>query len=246
MFLALQATSNPLECKVCLESYDLNHRPRTLPCGHPLCSPCITQIIKDEEITCPTCRQKHQATDAAQFNINFGMEELLINFRAAQFSPTASGVLSTEGSVRGISKKLQEVLVDQKDNMSHVNILCQEREDQLQRYEAQLVKWMKDHQTLSVRLKNLMDQNERATNLLQKEKSLIHGLKKEVEERKKQNESMTAHLGSANSPQEADAAIEETDKYIKRAEDWKRKCQQQFPDAISVRTSLKVKYSVYS
>lgn len=126
--------------------------------------------------------------------------------------------------------------------MKHVNTLCQESEDHLHKYEAQIVNWLKDHEKVAVTLEHLTAQNKRATDLLLSERQRIHGLCKEMKAQMKQCESITAHLRSAENPKEADAAIDESERYVKKAEDWKHKCQLQFPDAIAVRSSVKVNF----
>lgn len=52
-----------LECEICFVRFDYNvHRPRSLPCGHSLCSLCITDTFKANEdsgndcLLCPFCR----------------------------------------------------------------------------------------------------------------------------------------------------------------------------------------------
>ena len=50
-------------CQVCFEEFteDDEHVPRLLPCTHTLCHTCIGQLIKNNKIECPECREKHEA-----------------------------------------------------------------------------------------------------------------------------------------------------------------------------------------
>ncbi|CAL4097081.1 unnamed protein product, partial [Meganyctiphanes norvegica] len=66
-----------LECSICsLNFNNSSRRPRNLPCGHCFCSPCLDRIISKGSKTCPTCRQNHNAKDAASLGINFILEDL--------------------------------------------------------------------------------------------------------------------------------------------------------------------------
>ncbi|KAG0722856.1 E3 ubiquitin-protein ligase rnf152 [Chionoecetes opilio] len=53
-----------MECNVCLENYNDGKRlPRTLYCGHTLCTQCLTQIMKSRPLKCPYCRaSNHRGT----------------------------------------------------------------------------------------------------------------------------------------------------------------------------------------
>ncbi|XP_029446588.1 E3 ubiquitin-protein ligase NHLRC1 [Rhinatrema bivittatum] len=52
------AEINLLECKVCFEKYSQQqlHRPRNLPCGHVLCSACVSSLARPA-LECPFCRR---------------------------------------------------------------------------------------------------------------------------------------------------------------------------------------------
>ena len=51
-------------CQVCFEEFEEtgDHVPRLLPCTHTLCETCIGQMIRQDVLECPECRQKHRAT----------------------------------------------------------------------------------------------------------------------------------------------------------------------------------------
>ena len=52
-----------LSCQVCFEEFeeDGNHIPRLLPCTHTVCETCIKQLIKNNKLECPECRETHEA-----------------------------------------------------------------------------------------------------------------------------------------------------------------------------------------
>ena len=51
-------------CQVCFEAFEETGDliPRLLPCTHTLCETCIAQMIRQDILECPECRQKHLAT----------------------------------------------------------------------------------------------------------------------------------------------------------------------------------------
>ena len=46
-----------LECPVCFDTFSSEVQPTTLPCGHTLCIPCYTKLLREKMKTfrCPTC-----------------------------------------------------------------------------------------------------------------------------------------------------------------------------------------------
>ena len=54
---------NYLSCQICFEHFEVegDHVPRILPCFHTLCEKCITGMIREGKLTCPECREEHQA-----------------------------------------------------------------------------------------------------------------------------------------------------------------------------------------
>ena len=67
LFIAMAGAPRSLElllsCQVCFEDFeeDGDHIPRLLPCTHTLCHTCVGQLIQENKIECPECRQKHEA-----------------------------------------------------------------------------------------------------------------------------------------------------------------------------------------
>lgn len=50
-----------MECIVCLENFNEGKRlPRTLYCGHTICTQCLNQIMKCLPLRCPYCRTYHR------------------------------------------------------------------------------------------------------------------------------------------------------------------------------------------
>lgn len=68
-----------MECGVCFNLYkdEGDRRPRSLSCGHSFCSACVSAIIKDDGLICPTCRTSHDVFRLEQIAVNYGLLEIL-------------------------------------------------------------------------------------------------------------------------------------------------------------------------
>ena len=60
------------ECSVCL-NYMLNRKPRSLLCLHTFCEDCLNQLIDNNKIRCPICREitELKGNDVKELKVNF-------------------------------------------------------------------------------------------------------------------------------------------------------------------------------
>ena len=61
-------------CNICFEPYDdEEHSPRTLRCGHTLCTPCIDVLVKKAlpDRVCPECRKALKISNATHLPISY-------------------------------------------------------------------------------------------------------------------------------------------------------------------------------
>nr|XP_053644925.1 tripartite motif-containing protein 59-like [Cherax quadricarinatus] len=245
---AEQLTDNdkPEECKVCFNNYDEElQRPRTLPCGHTFCSQCIEDTIKNAQLTCPSCRAEHSATDATQFPISYTMEAVIKKLRSIQV--TSVGTMSTkcgQDRTRGISKKLQSLVQEHKSSISNLISECEEELSQLSKYQGQVRDWKTQHHQLQDRLYDLLEQNKAAIELLEQEDTSVLTMTTEGESGKKQLQIMLENLNTVNTAQEVFTTTVEADHYNVEVEDWIQKCQELFPDVNTVYTSVKVQETI--
>ncbi|XP_069166431.1 uncharacterized protein [Procambarus clarkii] len=68
------------ECEVCLEDYDTEERrPRSLSCGHSLCTSCITETLMRGVLKCPFCRKIHmpEVRLASNVPVNFIVDSVI-------------------------------------------------------------------------------------------------------------------------------------------------------------------------
>nr|XP_045612457.1 uncharacterized protein LOC123767016 [Procambarus clarkii] len=236
----------PEECTVCLGTYDeALLRPRSLPCGHTFCSQCIENAIKDGQLTCPGCSAQHSATAATQFPIIYGMEALIRKLKGTQVtSPEAAPTMPSQTPPRGISKKVQSLVEEQKNSISSLITVCEGVLLQLGEYRGQLGDWKTHHLQLQDRLYGLVEQNQEAMELLDQEDANVVVMATQGEEGKTQLQGMLGALDTNNTAQEIFITIDRADQCNVQVEDWLQNCQQFFPDVSAVSTSVKVQETI--
>ncbi|XP_066990431.1 tripartite motif-containing 13-like [Macrobrachium rosenbergii] len=69
--------SNPLECKICCNTYNEDHCPRILPCSHEFCGRCIDELISTQKQHCPLCRERFTHDSAEDLMINRGLLDVV-------------------------------------------------------------------------------------------------------------------------------------------------------------------------
>ncbi|CAL4224504.1 unnamed protein product, partial [Meganyctiphanes norvegica] len=66
------------ECIVCFSKYNGGEqRPRSMPCGHTMCSLCLERAIIEQSKMCPKCRTPYSASSAKELPVNFSLEGIL-------------------------------------------------------------------------------------------------------------------------------------------------------------------------
>ena len=86
-------------CQVCFEDYEEtgDHVPRLLPCTHTLCQTCISQMIRQDILECPECRQKHGTTSKEK---SFPQNKyILVNIKRRPNSQEEQGASSKQPKV---------------------------------------------------------------------------------------------------------------------------------------------------
>ncbi|XP_069502646.1 E3 ubiquitin-protein ligase TRIM56 [Ambystoma mexicanum] len=68
-------TNDFLTCKICLEKFKM---PKILPCLHTYCEQCLQEIIENERLRCPECREETQVSQGTgSLKTNFFINSLL-------------------------------------------------------------------------------------------------------------------------------------------------------------------------
>nr|XP_045607518.1 tripartite motif-containing protein 5-like isoform X2 [Procambarus clarkii] len=227
----------PEECTVCCDNYDeALRRPRTLPCGHTFCSQCIETTFKNNELVCPSCRTEHIVASTSRFPVNYGMEAFIRKLGCNATSESSSSAKRKQDGARGISKKLRSLAQEQKSSISSLISNCEEVLSQMGEYRGQLRDWKTQHHQLQDKLDDLAEQNKAAIELLEREDTSVVDMATQVEEGKKQLETMLGNFDTVNTKHVVVTTEE--------VEDWLQKCQDVFPDVNTVHTSVKVQETI--
>ncbi|XP_069161036.1 uncharacterized protein [Procambarus clarkii] len=240
----------PGKCTVCQQVYTHQGRePRTLPCGHSLCTPCLADMVKKRRLICPTCNTHHKPNGITKFpKSHHSAERTKVNtpFTAEQkqrssSAPEALVLQLGEGFLEGKSEEVKYLVQEHKASINNLGVLYQDVMDQLCSYDSQLSDRQNTHKQLISKLNNLMKQNIEAAKLLAKEQNSLQDLIKELDERRKlEHQQLRERLFLIASTEDALSAIENIESYKKEAKIYVQKCQERFPDVNVLFNFIKV------
>ncbi|MPC44830.1 E3 ubiquitin-protein ligase TRIM13 [Portunus trituberculatus] len=224
---------NVEDCPVCFTTFDDTlRRPRTLPCGHSLCTACINELKEQGAVMCPTCRVEHALPEADQFPINYAVEGLIRRLRrlatvtpnpGKQSTAPAAVTQPAPRATAGLSRKTRSLLQDQEAKVLAAIRSCQEEQRQLADYRTTLGRWSGRQQRLEDELQTLVDQSKGARELISQEESRVEGRQEEVRQREEALHAMLQALRTAATRQEAYNVIEDADHLVEEEEEEEEK-----------------------
>ncbi|XP_037779497.1 uncharacterized protein LOC119576044 [Penaeus monodon] len=236
-----------MDCKVCLDKFnEEDKRPRYIPCGHTFCSFCLSNLLKNSSLSCPTCRAKHTAADIAQFPIAYLVEELIKNCNVRRSLAKAGSANSlpesNNGERKAISKKLSSLREEQQESIDVVDDTCERVFTELAMYKAALVHWQADHDKFVDKItKLLIEPNEELRRLLAEEKQSIEDVRQEGLARQGNLYLALSALSKAETAQEVVTAIDAADQHQTAAEEWTEKCLEGYPNISLAHRSNKLR-----
>ncbi|KAK4295950.1 hypothetical protein Pmani_031515 [Petrolisthes manimaculis] len=244
------AMDNPQECNICFTAFDdSEHRPRTLPCGHTYCSPCIGGLMDDGLLCCPSCRAHHPVTQVSQFPISYTIEAFVKKMKSDGAQQTRSprkwaslskSAVAGSSTQRGVKRKLESLLDEEKSSIITMTTLWKDVNSQLDEYDGQLNDWELEHNSLLGQLNKLEKRQFHAMRLLRKEKTKLQNIKKDGNEALKQLENVQKMINTIKKPHEYITAIENADNCSEIVERWYQTCQENFPDVETITFTKKI------
>ncbi|XP_045117344.1 putative tripartite motif-containing protein 64B [Portunus trituberculatus] len=222
---------NVEDCPVCLNTFDDTHRrPRNLPCGHTLCTPCINELKEQGAVTCPTCRVSHALPEAGQFPISYITEAFIRKMRGAglacvapkpekQLTAPAAVTQPAPRATAGLSKRTRSLLQEQEAKVLAAIRSCQEEQSQLADYRTTLGGWCGRQQQLEDDLQTLVDQSKGAREAISREDSRVEGRQEKVRQREEALHAMLQELRTPSTRQEAYEVIEDADHLLEEEEE---------------------------
>ncbi|XP_050730505.1 uncharacterized protein LOC127005594 [Eriocheir sinensis] len=253
MEAAVKGGDNPEECPVCLTDFDDTvQRPRSLPCGHTVCTSCIDKLKEQGHVACPQCRVSHAVPEGGEFPVCYIAEALIRTMRDAKVAAAASlppsarkgkGAARAAGKkkVLGLSKKMCSFLEEQEATVMDAIATCREVESQLDQYKTTLTGWGKQQRQLEDRLQGLVDQSKSAREIVELEKSHVAAKDGEVKKGRQELQAVLETLYAPATDQEAGVAVAEVFCCLGKVEQVVEECQEGFPDASAVTTVRKVR-----
>ena len=245
---------NVEDCPVCLNTFDDTHRrPRNLPCGHTLCTPCINELKEQGAVTCPTCRVSHALPEAGQFPISYITEAFIRKMRGAglacvapkpgkQLTAPAAVTQPAPRATAGLSKRTRSLLQEQEAKVLAAIRSCQEEQSQLADYRTTLGGWCGRQQQLEDDLQTLVDQSKGAREAISREDSRVEGRQEKVRQREEALHAMLQELRTPSTRQEAYEVIEDADHLLEEEEEEEERAAV-FPDVHVVTTVARVSVS---
>lgn len=246
---------NPEDCPVCLTVYDnALRRPRTMPCGHSLCSLCIDGLRYQGHVTCPSCRIRHAMPEGSQFPVSYTLEALVkkLDLTKAEESVATTSMpprdLRGQCGERGSSQmeatdlppSMRLLLREQEaKTLSAINT-CQEVHAQLREYRTTLADWCEQQQLLENDLQKVIDESRSARILVRQDESRAAAKEEETEERERQLHAALEALRSATSAHEALPAIAHASQSTDEAEQRAGEYREMFPDTTAAAAARKV------
>ena len=74
-----------MECPICSEVFnEAINCPRLLACGHTCCEECLSQVISDTQIMCPTCRTISVSPSPSSLPKNYIVLDFIVNERMSE------------------------------------------------------------------------------------------------------------------------------------------------------------------
>mmetsp|Transcript_1730 Transcript_1730/g.3685 ORF Transcript_1730/g.3685 Transcript_1730/m.3685 type:complete len:592 (+) Transcript_1730:730-2505(+) len=104
-----------MECPICSDNFnEEDHCPRLLRCGHTCCEQCLNHVIKNSQITCPTCRDISLTPSAANLPKNYTVLEIISNQRKSEITPPTKVSFPVQCDVHPDEKVIRYCLEDSK------------------------------------------------------------------------------------------------------------------------------------
>ncbi|KAG0713632.1 RING finger protein nhl-1 [Chionoecetes opilio] len=241
------------DCPMCLTVFDeMVQRPRTLPCGHTFCTPCVNGLMVQGQVTCHNCHAVHAVPEAGKFPISYTIENLLRRLRRTSLASTppsaekdtaepahSPGTRPGEKGQTYLNDKVRSLLEKQEAKILAAIHNCQKVKAQLNQYETTVRGWGRQQLSLEDRLQSLVDQCKDARMLAQQEELSASDKKQQINQGEQQLHTMLQAIRRAASGVEAYKTIEDADHVMEEETQREEECLAMFPDVHTVTTIKK-------
>lgn len=233
-------------CKICMENFTDNIRPRILNCGHSFCTRCLGNFISNGSLMCPMCQLPVEGKSALDFPINFSMEEMIASLKLAQDSgamgqslPPPAGSLRHSGtasaplqqSEQGMSNLMHNLVLQHKENSKVLARDGKKIQSHLERYKNYLDDKRRDHEHFVVQMMELVDKNSQVIRQIEAERARVCCSQEQGMVCQNRLDGNLANLDVVLTSKDAASTIEELDRCCADLEKWGNSVQSQLPDS---------------
>ncbi|XP_050740037.1 uncharacterized protein LOC127010201 [Eriocheir sinensis] len=150
----MNTAGSPAECPVCMTGYDGTVQwPRTLPCGHTVCTLCVDQLKVQGRVACPECRVSHAVPEGGQFPVSYAFEAFIRMSQLNQYQTTLAGWGKRQ-------QQLEDRLLGLVDQSRSARELLQQEESRAAAKEEELKKGEQGLQAVRETLRTLTTEQE--------------------------------------------------------------------------------------
>ncbi|XP_068210714.1 E3 ubiquitin-protein ligase trim-21-like isoform X1 [Palaemon carinicauda] len=159
------------DCRLCAETYSESIRPRVLQCGHSYCSGCVENLIKDVNLSCPTCMRDHPGvSSSADLPINYDLEQSISDLKR----------LGGSCQPNKFQPNIRKNIAEQVSNAKELLLSTEDMETQLEKYRKFLSSYLGDQEELHRKLRNMMKWHESIIKKTKKETQKIVELQEDL------------------------------------------------------------------
>ncbi|KAK8379977.1 hypothetical protein O3P69_019790 [Scylla paramamosain] len=239
---------NPEDCQVCMTAFDDTlQRPRTLPCGHTFCTPCVNRLTARGQVMCATCRLGHPVPEAGQFPINFTLEAFITRGSDSDAGSTSSSPRMARRAKAGakgggsLGRKIRSMLQEQEAKVVAALDACQKVQSQLAQYQRTLAGWGSHQQQLEDRLQSVINDSKSARVLVRQEEVQVAVKKEEVQQEEQRLHGVLNVLRRVATEEEAGVAVVDVVHCTHDAEEILEECRVMLPDVHTVTAARRVR-----
>ena len=112
-----------VECPICCEPFTYQRKPKALPCGHSVCSSCVTQLRNSGSDFCPQCKSPVRSWELPD---NYSMIDMFDSIRipsddvAAYFSSLHQKDLQNQRQLEECAKKEAELVAQRASRLQEI------------------------------------------------------------------------------------------------------------------------------
>ncbi|KAK7068290.1 hypothetical protein SK128_009338 [Halocaridina rubra] len=223
----MQDLSEVDSCDICTETYDGNLRPHSLPCGHTICSCCITNSIDDGILKCPHCQKSHTASSVDDFPVNYRMESIILILKGAQKGTIPRA--SAQSESRSLKSRALIIVGEQRDSLRSILKVTESVRSDVDTYRNHLQEQKDVLTELNAKISDILSQIEEIALQIDSEDNQTEEQLQEGKELERNAVSYLRELEDLTRVNDLVTPSEDLEKICKTLDKWNTECTARFP-----------------